>query len=62
MPIVLDHVQKKDRPRPHTDRTTSLQTSGLKEKVGQEGLSLIEKKKQYSMAIREKNKKVKEES
>ena len=53
-PISLDFKKKSERPRPSTDRT-SLGNSAVKTNGGQETLSLLEKKKQYSLALREKN-------
>jgi hypothetical protein len=51
--ITLD-FKKKNKPRPNTERK-DLAGSGLKVTIGQELLTLIEKKKQYSLTIREKN-------
>jgi hypothetical protein len=52
MPSALDLNFKKEKPRPNTDRAGSLSGSDLKNNANSDALSLIEKKKQYSMALR----------
>ena len=54
-PSIVLEFHKKPQSRPSTDRNSSLQGSGVKQSSTHDSLSLIEKKKQYSLAIRSKN-------